>query len=59
MKRINIYLTDAEDAMLRQLVQETGILYAELVRRAVDRYLSEPDVVKHPQHVKDHADAPC
>ena len=59
MKRINIYITEIEDVALRHLADETGIAYAELVRRAIDRYISQPDVLRSPQPTKDHADAPC
>jgi len=59
MKRINIYITEIEDVALRHLADETGIAYAELVRRAIDRYVSQPDVLRRPQQKKDHADGTC
>jgi len=36
MKRINVYLTDQEIAALQQLSQDTGLKFAELVRRLID-----------------------
>jgi metal-responsive CopG/Arc/MetJ family transcriptional regulator len=41
MKRTNIYLKARQTKELRALSAETGASVAELVRRAVDRYLTE------------------
>jgi Arc/MetJ-type ribon-helix-helix transcriptional regulator len=39
MKRINVYLTDQQIAMVEQLVQQTGLKFAELLRRLLDEAL--------------------
>jgi hypothetical protein len=36
MKRINVYLTEKQIAALQQLSKETGLKFAELVRRLLD-----------------------
>jgi Arc/MetJ-type ribon-helix-helix transcriptional regulator len=41
MKRINVYLTDQQIAMVEQLVQETGLKFAELIRRLLDEALQD------------------
>lgn len=39
-KRINIYLTTKQHETLHSLKEALGITYAELVRRAVSRYIT-------------------
>jgi Arc/MetJ-type ribon-helix-helix transcriptional regulator len=39
MKRINVYLTDQQIAMVEHLVQQTGLKFAELIRRLLDEAL--------------------
>jgi len=39
MKQVSIYLSDPQVAALKALSEETGLAYAELIRRAVDQYL--------------------
>lgn len=41
MIRVNSYYTEQQVALLGLLVKKTGIKQAELLRRAVDLYLSE------------------
>jgi hypothetical protein len=41
MKRINVYLSDKQDATLREIVKDSGIKYAEHVRRAIDAYIKQ------------------
>lgn len=40
MTRTNLHLTDAQLAALRKLAKRTGLSVAELVRRAIDAFLS-------------------
>lgn len=42
MKRVNFHLTDDLIERLRRRSEETGAPAAELVRRAVERYLADP-----------------
>jgi hypothetical protein len=39
MKRVNIYLTEQQIAALQKLARETGLKFAELVRRLLDEGL--------------------
>jgi predicted DNA-binding protein len=39
MERTNIYLTKPQLEKLRKLAIESGLTVAELVRRAIDKYL--------------------
>jgi len=39
MKAIKIYVSEKQDTVLRDIAKETGIKYAEHVRRALDMYL--------------------
>jgi predicted DNA-binding protein len=41
MKRTNINLSDKQDAVLREIAKDTGIKYAEHVRRAIDAYIKQ------------------
>ena len=41
MKRINIYISDYQDADLRQIALETDVKFAEHVRRALDDYIKK------------------
>ena len=41
MKRTNIYLSDKQDADLRQISKETDVKFAEHVRRALDDYIKK------------------
>ena len=40
MVKINLYITVPQMARLDELKQETGMAYAEIVRRALDAYLT-------------------
>ena len=40
-KRINIYLTDKQDQMLRVFAEHLGVTYAELVRRGISDYIKK------------------
>ena len=40
MQRINLHLTKQQVKALRQVCRSTGLSLAELVRRAIDAYLS-------------------
>jgi predicted DNA binding CopG/RHH family protein len=46
MKRISVFLTEQQIAALQALAKETGLKFAELLRRIVDKALEE-------QHEKD------
>jgi hypothetical protein len=48
MKNINAHITDVEFVALKQLSRASGIAVAELLRRAIDRYVLAPDVVQDP-----------
>jgi predicted DNA-binding protein len=41
MKRVNYHLTDDQLRKLRQLSKSTGLSVAEIIRRAVDRFIIE------------------
>ena len=43
MKRTNLYLTEKQVARLHQRAEQEGLAIAELVRRAVDAFLSWDD----------------
>lgn len=43
MKRTGIHLSDQQRERLLNLAQRTGLKAAELVRRAIDRYLDEEE----------------
>jgi Ribbon-helix-helix domain len=36
MKRVNVYLTEQQIAALQQLSKQTGLKFAELMRRMID-----------------------
>jgi hypothetical protein len=38
-----VYLEDRQDALLKERARQLGITEAELIRRALDRALSEPE----------------
>ena len=38
MKRITLYISDKQDADLREIAKDTDVKYSEHVRRAVDDY---------------------
>lgn len=40
MIKVNLYLTIPQMARLEELKRETGIAYAETIRRALDAYLT-------------------
>lgn len=40
MVKVNLYLTIPQFAKLNEIKQETGMAYAEVVRRALDAYLT-------------------
>ncbi len=41
MKRINLYISDNQDADLREIAKETDIKYSEHIRRALDAYIKQ------------------
>ena len=41
LRRVNIYVDEAQWSLLQRLKERTGAPVAESVRRAVDRYLAE------------------
>jgi hypothetical protein len=41
MKRINVYLTEQQIAALQQWSHETGLKFAELLRRVIDDALED------------------
>ena len=41
MKRVNYHLTDQQIRALRKYAKKTGLKVAELIRRAVDSFLSD------------------
>ncbi len=47
MKRINYHMTEQQIAALKKRSTVTGLSVAELIRRAVDRYLDEDKEVKN------------
>lgn len=55
MVKVNLYLTIPQFAKLNEIKEETGMAYAEIVRRALDAYLTgslpaaspKPASVKH------------
>jgi hypothetical protein len=51
MKRISVFLTEGQIAALQQGAHETGLKFAELVRRAIDQYLAALDVRKEPGNI--------
>jgi len=40
MQRMNFYLTEQQRKLLEQMAKKTGLSVAELVRRAVDEYIT-------------------
>ncbi len=40
MIRSNLHITERQQERLRQLGEDTGLCQAELIRRAIDEYLS-------------------
>lgn len=42
MKRMNTYLTEQQREGLGKLSDKTGLCAAELIRRAVDKFLEDP-----------------
>ena len=44
-KRINVTITTPEFDALQRLCALTGLGFAEVLRRAIDRYLVSPDVI--------------
>jgi len=40
MKRVTLYLTDQEIVGLQQASRETGLKFAELMRRLIDEWLA-------------------
>jgi predicted DNA binding CopG/RHH family protein len=51
MKRINIYLSEKQDTALREIVKDSGIKYAEHVRRALDVYIKQLKLEKKRESV--------
>ena len=49
MVKINLYITVPQMARLVELKQETGMAYAEIVRRALDAYLTATQPVASPK----------
>ena len=43
LKRTNIYLTQEQIKRLTKLSEETGVPQAEMIRRAIDKYLDEKE----------------
>jgi arsenate reductase-like glutaredoxin family protein len=41
MKRVNYYLTEIQIKTLKALAEKTGLKVSELIRRAIDQYLSK------------------
>ena len=41
MKRVNIHLTEQQILQLKEISNNTGLKIAELIRRAIDKYLTE------------------
>ncbi len=41
MKRLDIMVTNNQDAALRQLKLDTGLTMSDLIRRALDKWLKE------------------
>jgi len=41
MKRINTHLTEQQVGRLKKFAEKTGLKVAELIRRAIDKYLEE------------------
>jgi len=39
MKRVNFHLTESQLSKLKKLAKKTGLSVAELVRRAIDKFL--------------------
>lgn len=49
MVKINLYITVPQMARLDELKQETGMAYAEIVRRALDAYLTAAQLAVSPR----------
>lgn len=43
MKRTNIYLSDEQRERLQRLADRVGLREAELIRRAIDRFLDQEE----------------
>jgi len=41
MKRVNYHLTELQLKQLKKLSKQTGLSVAELIRRAIDKYLGK------------------
>jgi len=41
MKRITLYISDKQDANLREIAKDTDVKYSEHVRRALDVYIKQ------------------
>jgi len=41
MNRVNIHLTAKQIKRLKALAKKTGLSYAELIRRAIDKFLEK------------------
>jgi hypothetical protein len=41
MKKTNLYLTEPSIAKLQELAKQTGLSVAELIRRAIDEFLTK------------------
>lgn len=39
MKRVNYHLTDKQIETLKEIAKDTGLTVAELIRRAIDKFL--------------------
>lgn len=46
MKRVNINLTEGQIKKLKDMATNTGLSYAEIVRRVLDEHLGEVRVTK-------------
>jgi predicted DNA-binding protein len=43
MKRVQYHLTEDQIGRLKAVCEETGLSFAEVIRRAIDAYLEERD----------------
>jgi predicted DNA binding CopG/RHH family protein len=46
MQRVNVHLSEQQLAALKSLSEKTGLAYAELIRRAIDRFLEASRATK-------------
>mgnify|MGYP000972074422 CR=1 FL=1 len=51
MKRVNYHLTEKQIEALRRAAEETGLSVAELIRRAIDEWLKQTDMVNSKKHL--------